>query len=69
MPEVTTTLSHEEVKMACWFWVRNGCPPVDGVKVFLNSTPGSDDPREPSGPQITASVSGRPAIPPQPAKG
>ena len=56
MPTVTHTLSDKEVRMACRNWVEAGCPHVEVKGVFLHSIAGSDDPREPSGPTVTATI-------------
>lgn len=59
MPRTTVELDDREVRMACAYWVEQGCPQGDHGSVFLYSTPGSDDPREPSGPTVSATVEKR----------
>lgn len=56
MPVTRTELNHREILMACAHWVQDGCPEIPNAKVYIHITPGSDDPREPSGPTATASV-------------
>lgn len=56
MPKIKYMLTDEEVRMACRAWIEAGSPRCDTKGVLLFTLPGSDDPREPHGPQVTASV-------------
>lgn len=56
MPQMTATLSDKEVRLACAYWVEAECPTPKNSNVHLTVTPGSNDPREPSGPTVSASV-------------
>lgn len=57
MPEVIHELDEKEVRMALRYWIESGHPHAAATGVVLSITPGTLDPREPSGPTITARVS------------